>query len=110
MPEAAEHKPSARSLAATLAFVWLGFAIYTALQQISGLLTLRDFTPSFLGPLLVLTLYYWLPWALFAPLVAAGSARFPIRPGNWPKSLAAHALLLLTIALVHALGIALRAE
>lgn len=105
MPEAADPKPSVRSLTATLAFVWLGFAIYTVLQQISGVLTLRDFKPSLLAPLLVLTLYYWLPWALFAPVVAAGSARFPIRPGNWPKALLAHALMLLTVALVHALGI-----
>ena len=36
MPEAAEHKPSVRSLAATLVFVWLGFVAYTAFQQISG--------------------------------------------------------------------------
>jgi anti-sigma regulatory factor (Ser/Thr protein kinase) len=105
MPEADEHKPSARSLAATLAFVWLGFAIYTVLQQVSGVLTLRDFRPTLFAPLLVLTLYYWLPWALFAPVVAAGSARFPIRPGNWSKALLAHALMLLTIALVHGLGI-----
>ena len=107
MPEAAEHKPSVRSLATTLAFVWLGFAVYTALQQISGVLTLRDFTPRLVAPLLVLTLYYWLPWALFAPVVAAGSGRFPIRPGNWPKTLLAHALMLLTIALAHGLGIGL---
>lgn len=105
MPEAAEHKTSVGNVAATLAFVWLGFAAYTALQQISGLLTLRDFTPRLFGPLLVLTLYYWLPWVLFAPLVAAGSARWPIRPGNWPKALLAHALMLLAIALLHGLGI-----
>lgn len=105
MIETFERKSSVRSLAGTLALVWLGFAVYTALQQISGILTLRDFTPSLVGPLALLTFYYWLPWVLFAPLVAAGSARFPIRPGNWPKALLAHALLLLAIALVHGLGI-----
>jgi two-component sensor histidine kinase len=107
MTEAAERKPSVRSLAGTLALVWLGFAVYTALQQLSGILTLRDFTPRLVAPLTLLTLYYWLPWLLFAPLVAAGSERFPIRPGHWPKALLAHALLLLTIALLHGLGIGL---
>ena len=105
MTDLAERKPSLRSLAGTLALVWLGFAVYTALQQLSGILTLRNFTPRLVGPLTLLTLYYWLPWVLFAPLVAAGSARFPIRPGNWPKALLAHALMLLAIALVHGLGI-----
>ncbi len=105
MTEAAERKPSFRSLAVALALVWLGFAVYTALQQISGVLTLHDFTPGLAGPLVLLTLYYWLPWVLFAPLVAVGSARFPIRPDNWPKALLAHALMLLAIALVHGLGI-----
>ena len=69
------------------------------------MLTLRDFTPGFVSPLRVLTLYYWLPWALFVPLVAAASARIPIRPDNWPKALLVHSLLLLGIALVHGLGI-----
>jgi len=105
MTEAAERKTSFRSLAAALALVWVGFAVYTLLQQVSGILTLRDFTPAFVAPLRVLTLYYWLPWALFAPLVAAASARIPIRPDNWPKALFIHSLLLLGIALVHGLGI-----
>ena len=73
----AERKTSFRSLAAALALVWVGFAVYTVLQQVSGMLTLRDFTPAFVAPLRVLTLYYWLPWALFVPLVAAASARIP---------------------------------
>jgi signal transduction histidine kinase len=105
MTEATERKPLFRSLAGALALVWVGFAIYTALQQVSGVLTLRDFTPRLVAPLVVLTLYYWLPWVLFAPLVAVGSARFPIRPNNWPKALLAHSLLLLGIALVHGLGV-----
>ena len=99
------RKPTFRNLAGALALVWVGFAIYTALQQVSGVLTLSDFAPSFVGPLTLLTLYYWLPWVLFAPLVAVGSARVPIRPGNWPVALIAHSLLLLGIALVHGLGI-----
>ena len=71
------------------------------------MLTLRDFTPRVVQPLLFLTIYFWLPWVLFAPIVAAGSARFPIRPGNWPTALLAHALLLLAIAVAHGLGIAI---
>jgi signal transduction histidine kinase len=101
----AERKPTVRSLLGPLALVWVGFAVYTALQQISGILTFRNFTPSLIEPLALLTLFYWLPWVLFAPLVAAGSARFPIRPDNWPRALLLHALLLLGIALVHGLGI-----
>src|SRR5262245_7733726 len=105
MTEAAERKPSFRSLAGALALVWVGFAVYTVLQQVSGMLTLRNFTLSLVRPIVVLTLYYWLPWVAFAPLVAVGSARFPIRPNDWPKALLAHSLLLLGIALVHGLGV-----
>jgi two-component sensor histidine kinase len=105
MTEGTERKTSFRSLAWALALVWVGFAIYTVLQQISGMLTLRDFTPGFVAPLVLITLYYWLPWVAFAPLVAAGSLRFPIRPDNWPKALLAHSLLLLGIALAHGLGV-----
>src|SRR5262245_51733363 len=105
MTEAAERKTSFRSLAAALALVCVGFAFYKVLTQVSGMLTLRDFTPCFLAPLAILTLYYWLPWLAFAPLVAAFSARFPIRPNGWPKALIAHSLLLLGIALVHGLGV-----
>jgi len=105
MTETAERKISFRSLAWALALVWVGFAVYTALQQISGVLTLRNFTPGLVAPLILLTLYYWLPWVLFAPLVAAASARIPIRPDNWPKALLAHSLLLLGLALVHGLVI-----
>ena len=105
MTEPSERKPTFRSLAGALALVWVGFVVYTALQQVSGVLTLRDFTPRFFGSLTSLTLYYWLPWILFAPLVAVGSARVPIRPGNWPLALLAHSLLLLGIAVMHGLGI-----
>ena len=95
------------SLAAPLAFVWLGFAIYTVLQQISGVLTFRDFTPHFVQHLIFLTVYMWLPWVLFAPIVAAGSARFPIRPDNWATALLAHSLMLVAIAFAHGIGIAI---
>ena len=105
MTGAAERKTSVRSLVGALALVWVGFAIYTGLQQVSGVLTLHNFTPGLVAPLVLLTLYYWLPWIVFAPLVAAGSARFPIRPDGWPKALLAHSLLLLGIALVHGLGV-----
>ena len=42
MTAPAAQKPSGRSLVATLALVWLAFGIYTALQQVSGLLTLAS--------------------------------------------------------------------
>jgi two-component sensor histidine kinase len=107
MTEATERKRPPRSLVGPLALVWVGFAVYTVLQQVSGMLTLRDFTPGLVAPLAILTLYYWVPWVLFAPLVAAASERIPIRPGNWPKALLAHSLLLLGIALVHGLGVSI---
>src|SRR5262245_54864169 len=105
MTETPNRRASIRSLAGALALVWVGFAVYTVLQQVSGMLTLRNFTPGLVAPLAILTLYYWLPWVAFAPLIAAFSARFPIRPNGWPKALLAHSLLLLGIALVHGLGV-----
>ena len=50
MTDAVERKPSFRSLVGALALVWVGFAVYTVLQQVSGVLTLRDFTPAWITP------------------------------------------------------------
>lgn len=93
------------SLAGTLALVWLGFAFYGVLHQLSGMLTLHEFEPQMGRFLVGMTLLYWLPWVLFAPLAAAASRRIPIRPDNWVRSLLVHAAFLIVIALAHGLGI-----
>jgi sensor histidine kinase YesM len=102
----AERQLTVRSLAATLALLWLGFAFYGVLNQLSGMITLRDFEPQFGSFLWRMTLLYWLPWILFGPLVAAASRRIPIRPENWVRSLLAHAAILIVVALVHGVAIA----
>ena len=101
------EKPTVRSLAATLALIWLGCAVYVLLHEISGLLTLRDAEFNPLGHLVGLTLFYWLPWVALAPFAALCSARFPIRPERWRRPVAAHLGTLLVLALVHASGIGL---
>jgi sensor histidine kinase YesM len=53
-----------------------------------------------------ITLYFWLPWLLFAPLVAALAKRLPIRPEIWLRPLFVNALTLLGIACLHGLGAA----
>ncbi len=98
-----EGQPTLRSLGATLALVWLGFAFYGVLHQLSGLITLHEFEPQLGRFLMGMTLLYWLPWILFAPIVAATSRRFPIRPDNWVRSLLAHAAVLIVLALAHGL-------
>lgn len=105
MPLAAQHRRTLSSLAATLAFVWLGCLCYALLQQLSGLLTLPDFTPTPARSIAIITLYYWLPWLVLAPIVALCSARFPIRPNDWARPLVTHIVLLLSLALLHGLAI-----
>jgi two-component system, LytTR family, sensor kinase len=102
---ATPYKRTFHILAATLAFVWLGCAVYVLLEQVAGSLTLRDFSVDPLRRLRALTLDYWLPWVAFAPLVALCSHRFPIRPNRWFAPVGVHLLLLLGIALLHGLGI-----
>jgi two-component sensor histidine kinase len=76
------------------------------LQQISGLLTLPEFTLTPVRSLLIITFYYWLPWVILVPFVVVCSVRSPIRPDNWAKPLLVHILLLLSLAFVHGLGAA----
>jgi signal transduction histidine kinase len=100
-----ESRSLKRSLAATLALVWVGFAFYGVLNQLSGMVTLNEFEPQLGRFLFDMTLLYWLPWILFAPVLAAASERIPIRPDNWVRSLPAHAALLMVIALAHGLSV-----
>lgn len=94
-----------RNLAATLALVWLGCLGYALLQQLSGLLTLDGFVPTPRRSIVIITLYYWLPWVVLAPIVAVCSARFPIRPNDWARPLVVHVALMLSLALLHGLVI-----
>ncbi len=100
-----QRHPVWKTLAAMLALVWLGFVFYGVLQQLSGMITLREFEPQFGSFFVDMTLLYWLPWVLFAPLVAVASRRIPIRPDNWLRSLLAHAAFFMVIALAHGLAI-----
>lgn len=94
---------TAKTLAATLAFVWLGCLVYVLLEQAAGALTFREFDVDPVQRIHFITLYYWLPWLLFAPLIALLSSRLPMRPDNWPRALAAHVGALMTLSLLHGL-------
>ena len=106
MPLSPEHRRTLRSLVITLAFVWVGCVAYALLQQVSGVLTLRDFEGDPLDFLRFITLYHWLPWTILAPCVAVYSSRFPIRPDRWALPLAGHAVVLLVLSVAHGLGAA----
>jgi two-component system LytT family sensor kinase len=89
-----------------IACIWFGIVLFMGLRIVSGTLTERDFTPAFFGPIRFLTLYFLLPWLLFAPLVATLATSLPIRPEQWLWPLCANILLFLAIAMAHSLGIA----
>ena len=95
-----------RLIAAAMVFIWVGCAAFVALEQLSGHLTLRDFSVDPLSRIRFLTRWYWLPWLIFAPCVAMLSWRLPIRPERWLGPIAAHLLLLAAIVSLHSLGFA----
>jgi two-component system, LytTR family, sensor kinase len=97
---------SYKHLAFLIACIWFGMVLFMLLRIVSGLLTERDYTPAFFGPIKFLTLNFLLPWLLFAPLVATLAKRLPIRPEEWLWPVCANILLFLAIAMVHSLGIA----
>lgn len=99
---------SYKHLAFLIACVWFGMVVFMLLRIVSGLLTERDYTPAFFGPIGFLTLNFLLPWLLFAPLVAALARRLPIRPEQWLWPLCANILLFMGIIMVHSLAIAYR--
>lgn len=94
-----------KNLGVTLVFIWLGCVIYVVLEQIAGILTFREFAIDPVRRIHIITIYYWLPWLLLAPLVALMSRRFPIRPENWLLPLTAHLGLLVLASLCHGLVI-----
>ena len=103
--------PSSRAVTAWhLAFlllcIWLGVVLFVLLRQASGLLTEQDFHPSPWQPIRFITVYFWAPWFLFAPIVAWLAKRLPIRPERWLWPIGANVLTFLAISVVHALGIA----
>jgi two-component sensor histidine kinase len=93
-----------RQLLFLLACVWLGAVLFVALSQISGMLTLRGFSPEPLGRIRYFTLFIWLPWLAFGPFVAGLAQRMPIRPDRWLKPLSVNLLALLVMAVLHGLG------
>jgi len=93
-------------LAFLLLCIWLGVVLFVLLRQASGLLTEREFNPNPWQPIRFITVYFWLPWFLLAPIVAWLAKRLPIRPERWLWPICANALAFLAISVVHALGIA----
>lgn len=97
---------TAMHLAFLLLCIWLGAVLFVLLRNVSGLLTERDFTPQIWGPIRFITLYFWLPWFAFAPLVALLAKHVPIGPDRWLWPICANLLTFLPISVLHALAIA----
>jgi signal transduction histidine kinase len=106
MKPASSRTVTAWHLAFLLLCIWLGVVLFVLLRQVSGLLTERDFNPSPWQPIRFITVYFWLPWFLLAPVVAWVAKRVPIRPERWLWPICANILTFLAISAVHALGIA----
>jgi two-component system, LytTR family, sensor kinase len=106
MPPTDSRAAAFRRLVFVLASIWLGSILFLLLRQVSGLLTERDFSPELLEPIRTITTRYWLPWFVFAPLVAMLAKRLPIRPERWLWPLCANVLAFLAISVVHSLGVA----
>lgn len=106
MTPSSSRAVTAWHLAFLLLCIWLGVVLFVLLRQVSGLLTERDFHPNPWQPIRFITVYFWLPWFLLAPIVAGLAKRVPIRPERWLWPICANVLTFLAISAVHALGIA----
>ncbi len=106
MKPASPRTVTAWHLAFLLLCIWLGVVVFVLLRQASGLLTERDFNPNPWQPIRFITVYFWLPWFLLAPIVAWLAKRVPIRPERWLWPISANILTFLAISAVHALGVA----
>jgi two-component system, LytTR family, sensor kinase len=106
MKPASSRTVTAWHLAFLLLCIWLGVVVFVLLRQVSGLLTERDFNPNPWQPIRFITVYFWLPWFLLAPIVAWVATRVPIRPERWLWPISANVLTFLAISAVHALGVA----
>jgi two-component system LytT family sensor kinase len=95
---------TARYLIRVIFGLWLGAMLYIVLRYLSGVLTEHDFRFDFLASVRYITLYFWVPWIVSAPLVVALARRLPVRPDDWIWPLAANVLLCLAIALVHGIA------
>jgi hypothetical protein len=105
MPATSTASATFRQVLFLLVCLWLGALGFVALGQISGMLTLRGFTPDPLGRIRYFTTYIWLPWLAFGPFVAVLAERMPIRPDRWVKPLSVNTLALLVMAVLHGLGV-----
>jgi hypothetical protein len=92
---------TARHLVRVLFGLWLGAMLYIALRYLSGVLTEHDFRFDFLASARYITLYFWMPWIVTAPLVVALARRLPVRPDDWIWPLCANVLVCIAIALAH---------
>ncbi len=92
--------PTVTHVALILVAIWVGFAFYSLLAHISGLLTVRDYEPDVLGDLAFGTVKIWLPWVVISPLVVFLANRVPVRPDNWVRQVFIHMLLLVALSLL----------
>jgi two-component system, LytTR family, sensor kinase len=106
MTSSSSRAVTAWHLAFLLMCIWLGVVLFVLLRQVSGLLTEPDFHPDPWQPIRFITVYFWLPWFLLAPIVAWLAKRLPIRPERWLWPICANVLLFLPISVIHALAIA----
>ncbi len=86
---------SPKNVLLLLGCIWVGFAFYIGMVQVSGILTIRDFEPDFVNGLILLTTNVWLPWLFLSPIVVLFARRFPVQPGKLVQP-----VLILTLVLV----------
>jgi hypothetical protein len=84
--------------------LWLGAMLYVVLRYLSGALTEHDFRFEFFASARYITLYFWAPWIVTAPLVVALARRLPVKPDDWVWPLGANVLLCVAIALAHGIA------
>jgi two-component system, LytTR family, sensor kinase len=94
---------TARHLIRVLFALWLAAMLYIVLRYLSGVLTERDFRFDFFASARYITLYFWTPWIVIAPLVVVLARRLPVKPDDWIWPVSANVLLCIAIALVHGL-------
>ncbi len=100
------NQTSIKHLALLLISTAAGLGIYVAFSQLSGLLTIHDYTPFAAKQLQVLLVKVWFPWVLLSPLVMWISRRYPITPEKWLKQIVSHLGLFLLLSLAHIAALA----
>ncbi|MFT5690944.1 MAG: two-component system LytT family sensor kinase [Oceanicoccus sp.] len=100
MHEKPDNAGTLRHTLKVLAAVAFGFLIYAILAQVSGYLTIRDFSPDIGSQLAFLLIKVWLPWLIFSPVMVYVATRFSINPDNWMRLSAIHLAIFLLLSLL----------